>query len=492
MTQDWFSFRSETTPEQIAIITAHNGKEYSYKEINQIANIGASYFQYLGIKKGDRIAIIAFNCIEYIYLFAIAQKTGIVIVPINYRLTQIEISILLQEIEPVLVLHDEFYQIKTNDLTVVKNFKELFGQINSHDSAKYKSPDILPDDEIFILFTSGSSGLPKGVMYTRKMLFWNSVNTMISVTLHADTSTIVCMPPFHTGGWNVLLTPLLHVGGTIILMRKFDPERILTLLEEYHCSIFMGVPTMLKMMADQPIFKSVKLDTLKYILVGGESISIQLIETYHEKGIFIRQGYGMTEAGPNLTSLHENDAIRKIGSIGKPNLYVKTKIVSDEGIELDNNKRGQLLIKGPMTMKAYFKQTKETSKILNDGWLKTGDIALKDEEGFLYIVDRIKNMYISGGENIYPAEIEHVLKSHPNISEVVVISVADKKWGESGKAILSLHSKSEFSYNDLKAFCTPRLSKYKIPKYLVVLDKLPKNESGKLDRKKLKETFSNR
>ena len=266
-------------------------------------------------------------------------------------------------------------------------------------------------------------------------------------------------------------------------MKKFDAAVILSLLQTERCTLFMGVPTMLKMMADLPEFESASFPDLHYFIVGGESMPIPLIERWATKNVAIRQGFGMTEVGPNLFSLHQDDALRKKGSIGRPNFYVETKIVDENG-KISSN--GELLLRGPMVTKGYWKNEEATLKSLLKGWFRTGDRVRCDDEGYFYVIDRIKNMYISGGENVYPAEVERVILTHPSVSEVAIIGVSDEKWGEVGKAFIV--KKEDMTENALLDYLTLHLAKYKIPKTIVFVEFLPKNGAGKIDRQALRNT----
>jgi fatty-acyl-CoA synthase len=283
----------------------------------------------------------------------------------------------------------------------------------------------------------------------------------------------------------VLVTPVLHHGGSLVIIKSFCAKIILNLIEEEHFTLFMGVPTMLKMMSEEPQFKKTDFSSLMYCIVGGEAMPIPLIEVWKKQGVLIRQGYGLTEVGPNLTSLHQDDAIRKKGSIGRPNFYVQTKIVDENGVEVGKNQKGELLLKGPMVSPGYWKNEQATNESLKDGWFYTGDVVIRDEEDYLFVVDRIKNMFISGGENVYPAEIERVLQEHPAIFEVAVIGVAHEKWGEVGKAFVVASEKS-LTQKEILDYCKIKLAKFKIPKYIEFIKEIPKNDTGKIDRKLLK------
>lgn len=482
---DWISFWADITPDKTAAIEESTGASLDYSTLNYVGNQVSSYLQHiLGFEKNDRIIIIAPNCFEYLYFFAAAQKIGICIVPLNYRLTKNELSKLIEESEARLVLYHQNYADLVVDFNYAFKLTDFFSKLEQKVRLlEFDQVDLVEDDPVFILFTSGSSGLPKGVKYTHKMMYWNSINTQISLIINNETTTVICLPPFHTGAWNVLMTPILHVGGTVILMDKFEPNRVLELIASHKCQIFMGVPTMLQMMREEETFENADLSSLKYMIVGGEAMSLSLIEDYHDKGVPIRQGYGMTEVGPNITSLHEKYAIDKIGSIGKPNMYVDIKIVNDSGVESEVGESGELWLNGPVVTPGYCNNPPDNEGAFDaDGWFKTGDIVRMDNEGFLYIVDRKKNMYISGGENVYPAEVEGLLCSHSEIRDVVIIGVPDNRWGEVGFAFVLTDTLTEA---DVRRFCIDNISKYKFPKYIKIVDSLPKTDTGKMDRKLL-------
>jgi fatty-acyl-CoA synthase len=343
------------------------------------------------------------------------------------------------------------------------------------------------DDPIFILYTSGTTAFPKGALYTHKMLLWNSINTELRLNLTSDDISVNCAPLFHTGGWNVLLTPFIHHGACTVLLKNFDPDGVLGALEQEKATIWWAVPTMLKMMADSPAFEKVKLEKLRYLVVGGESMPVSLIETWHQKGVLIRQGYGLTEVGPNVSSLDHNDAVRKKGSIGTMNFYYDARLVNENNHSVPPGEIGELILKGPTVTPGYWRNDEATDNTIRNGWFHTGDLMKMDNEGYFFVVDRIKNMYISGGENVYPAEVEHMILSLPAVAEVAIVGVPDEKWGEAGKAFVVLKKNKKLDQQAFLKYCLPKMAKYKIPKYLQILNELPKNESGKIDRKKLKQ-----
>ncbi len=483
---DWMGYWSEINPDKVAVITASNHNKYTYKNISDQADKIASYLTSLGLKKGARIAFIADNSIEHIFLFAVACRMGIVLVPLNYRLTSMEIDRLLSVTNPDIFLYHDKYGDIANHFSSAISFSDFFSQANNTTASEIISSPISEEDPVFILFTSGTSGQPKGVLYTYKMMFWNSLTTRLRLALTPETKTVNCMPLFHTGGWNVLLTPILHGGGTVILTERFDAKETLDLLSEYQCTLFMGVPTMLKRMADLPDFKGYDLSHILYFIVGGEAMDVPLIEFFQSHGIPIRQGYGMTEVGPNLTSLNDSDAIRKKGSIGKPNMYVKAKLVDENGQTVSSNTPGELLLSGPMMSPGYLTRDSMIVPLSKEGWYATGDILIQDDEGYFYVVDRIKNMYISGGENVYPSEIESAIKEFYPQLNFAVVGIPDDRWGETGVAAISSEHMVDFVQNDLEKYLEKRLSKFKRPSHYVGIKNIPYTESGKIDRKVLK------
>jgi fatty-acyl-CoA synthase len=498
---DWTAKWARYQPQKEAVKAYTNGQTFTYDELNRLGNRLAHYFlNTLGLQKGDRIAVLAETSLEYILLFVAAQKTGLILVPLNYRLANQEIDYLLGNARPALVIAEERFWTNMRQCAIVDKIAhqwsiELLADYCDKTTIKpedSRNPviEIAEDDPVFILYTSGTTGFPKGALYTHKMLFWNSINTSLSLLVNTESRTVNCMPPFHTGGWNVLTTPFLHHGGYTCLLKKFEPDTVLKLLAEEKATVFMGVPTMLKMMADEPAFETTDFSHLHYIIVGGEPMPIPLIERWQAKDVPIRQGYGMTEVGPNLTSLHQEDAIRKKGSIGRPNFYVETKIVDEQGQIVPPNTGGELLLRGPMVTPGYWQQPEATAKAIVDGWFHTGDRVREDEEGYLYVEDRIKNMFISGGENVYPAEIERVLLNHPAIEEAIVVGVPDAKWGEVGSAFVVLQASQSVDETTLSDYCREHLAKFKVPKTFRFLTELPKNDTGKIDRKCLKERFS--
>lgn len=495
--QDWIAKWAVYSPDKIAVKEAETGRQLTYGQLDRLSDALCHYLaSAYRIGQGSRIVLLSENRLEYIALFAAMQRMGCVLVPLNYRLAGAEIDYLLRDAQPDLAIAEEQFEAPLQGAAAFAQVPaywpmEKLAAFCEKEKDKKQSPYPLQaveeDHPAFLLYTSGTTGFPKGAVYSHKMLFWNSINTAMSLIVNTESRTVNVMPPFHTGGWNVLTTPFLHHGAYTVLMRKFDADAVIRLLQEEAATLFMGVPTMLKMMAQSPAFEAARFPSLHYLIVGGEPMPIPLIEQWGEKGVPVRQGYGMTEVGPNLTSLHQDDALRKKGSIGRPNFYVQIRIVNETGRDAATDEPGELLLKGPMVSPGYWQKPEATAKAIVDGWFRTGDMVQQDEEGYLFVVDRIKNMYISGGENVYPAEVERVLLSHPDISEAAVVGVPDPKWGEAGRAFVVLREGAALQAEAVRDFCRARLAKFKVPREVVRIGQLPKNDTGKINRAKLKE-----
>ncbi len=491
--KDWIQRWASYHPDKLAVREHDSGRCLSYGELEILSAKAAAFLKdKLELGKGSRVAVLADFCLEYVVLFAAAQKLGFVLVPLNYRLTGREIAYMLDNSQPELFIAAEKYLPLLEGQEALSTIRHIlkpsaFMEALEAYQVKNKVQEELEENHpLFILYTSGTTGFPKGAIYTHGMAFWNSMNTATRLDITSQDHTLVCMPPFHTGGWNVFLTPFLHHGASFTLLSKFEAGAVLRLLEEEKATLFMAVPTMLKMMLDAPEFDQVRLKSTRYFIVGGEALPIPTIESWHKKGVLIRQGYGLTEAGPNITSLNHEDAIRKKGSIGQPNFYVEYKIMGETGQPAEQGQPGELWLSGPMVSPGYWRNPEATEAAIAGEWFKTGDVAQEDKDGFLYIVDRKKNMYISGGENVYPAEVEHFMLTHPAIEEVAVVGIPDALWGESGKAFIALREGAMLGEQEIIDWCRQGLAKYKVPKYIYFTGELPKTETGKIARKLLK------
>ncbi len=496
---DWLKRWMMYSPNVAAIGLAETGRTFTYKEVysfsNRLAHQLSSQFRF---KRGDRVAVLSKNCFEYIILYFALQRLGLIIVPLNCRLTSREIAFVIQDCSPKLfVFQNEFQAIidQTESDMLPLDYISISGDEKSITKMIFDescSDDHVPiesgfDDPCQILYTSGTTGISKGAVITYGMVYWNAVNTLLRLDFNKEDVTINFLPLFHTGGWHLCLTPFLFKGAKVILMEKFNPDLVFDLCEQEKVSILFGVPTNLKRLATHERFESATLENIRFAVVGGESMPLDLIEIWHHKGIAIRQGYGLTEFGPNVFSLNEEDSIAKIGSIGHPNFFVDAKVTFGEGCELGENEIGELALRGPICMNGYWNNPEETSKVIRNGWFYTGDLVRKDSDGCFYIVGRKSDMFISGGENVFPSEVEQVIASHEAVKEVAVVGIADPDWGEVGKAFIVLNSENEEDKTEnIYHYCIENLAKYKVPKFFSYVKELPKGIGGKILKQKLK------
>ncbi|RTY89764.1 long-chain fatty acid--CoA ligase [Flavobacterium sp. RSP46] len=493
-TLDWIAKWADYTPDKIAITSYDTDEKYTYKEIDDYANNLLHKFKEYQVEVGDRIAVLAEHGLHYIVLLSACQRLGAIMVPLNYRLSSVEISKLLRDCSPTLLIFNsnQFEKMEEEILesyqTIsVEEFKKEYKTKNNWAPVFY---EIKEESPLFVFYTSGTIGQPKGVIYTNKMMFWNSLNTSMQLGITFNDSTINMLPPYHTSGWNVFVTPLLHKGAHIGMIEKFDPKKILFLLERYQTTIFIALPTMLQMMQEIPEFKKVDLKKIRYIISGGEMVNSDLVSHWkNTKNIAIRPGYGLTEAGPSVTSLHHNMALLKPNSIGKPNFYLDLKIINSNGDPVLENQIGEICLKVPIVTPGYWNNSIETTNKIKADWLYTGDLAYKDSEGYLYLKGRKDDMYISGGENIYPQEIELVLEKHKNINKAVVLSIKDNKWGACGIAFLTIHN-ADLAVDEIRMYLKKNIADYKQPKYIFILEEIPLTSLGKVSRKNLYNYFN--
>ncbi|MBX3039702.1 MAG: o-succinylbenzoate--CoA ligase [Bdellovibrionaceae bacterium] len=485
---DWLKRWAAYAPRSVAIQDGDSGKRFTYSEFFQAAARGAQALsEKFGITRGDRVAVLSLNELDYVVLFFALQRLGATLVPINFRLTAREIAHVLKDCEPKLLVTQDEFSAALSDIDpavlprtlLLPRFGEWTVSGSLFDGFQSEAEDIA-----MIIYTSGTTGAPKGAMISHRMIFWNSLNTTLRLDLRQDDSTVIFLPFFHTGGWNVLTTPFLHRGGKVIFLKKFDADLVLQLCEQEKTTLLFGVPTTMDLLARSPRFGETDLSSIRYAIVGGEPMPLELIQTWHHKHIPIRQGYGLTEFGPSVFSLNEEDAIRKIGSIGFPNFYVDVKIAREDGSECGPDEVGELLLKGPAIMTGYWKNARATEETCKNGWLHTGDLVRRDDEGYFFVVGRKKDMFKSGGENVYPAELEKVLRSCPGVREVAVIGVPDEKWGEVGKAFVVKETR-DLTLEKIQDHCLANLAKFKVPKHFVFLEALPKSDSGKILKKDL-------
>lgn len=497
---DWAAGQAETRPNKVAIIDIDSGQNLTYADLETRSSNLAGYLQSQGVIKGERVAILSRNSPHFFELEFACGKIGAIGVPLNWRLTVPELEYILGDCAPQVLIYDSQFADQAEQLKKLCTISQLIEiDFDAHDAydaivatpCSYTAERLNHDDVGMIMYTSGTTGHPKGAMITHGMNFINCVNLGIPTRISPNTVQLVVLPLFHTGGLNCYANPVLHAGGQIILMREFEPGAALRLLGDADLGVthFFAVPAPYQFMMQHPEFATTDLTRLEVAGVGGAPCAEAILKGWTERDVAMIQGWGMTETSPGGIGLDAEDASRKIGSAGKPLMHTQVKIVDDQGNTLPHGEVGELLIRGPNITPGYWNNPKATADTFVDDWLKTGDAARFDDEGFVYIVDRWKDMYISGGENVYPAEIEDVLYRLPEIAEAASIGVPDERWGEAGKAVLVLKPGKTLSSDAVIAHCIANLAKFKVPASVEFIDALPRNATGKVLKRVLRDRY---
>ncbi|MFJ8065373.1 o-succinylbenzoate--CoA ligase [Psychrobacillus sp. NPDC096426] len=486
----WIDQRASITPERKALIDEH--RDLTYFEMSKLVDHFAGLLQSTySIKKGDRVGLLSKNSMEYIItLFAVAKLNAIV-VPLNTRLSVDELKFQLIDSGLQTLIVDRDHHSIGKELLQSIHFQNLlaFDSLHQAESESFVFTEIDPAAPYIICYTSGTTGRPKGAVLTQENMFWNAVNNIFSLDITSKDTIITLLPLFHIGGIGLFTLPVLLAGGTVVVPDRFEPELALKYIEKYTVTIVMGVPTIHDALRKSPIFETTNLASVRFFYNGGAPCPEELIRWYLQKGIRFGQGYGLTETSPTVCLLSEEDYERKAGSIGKPVMFTQIRVVNDEGKEVVPGEIGELLIKGPNVMKEYWNLPKETDKSIQNGWFATGDVVRQDDEGFVYVAGRKKEMIISGGENIYPLEVEKVIYDIPEVEEVAVIGVSHDKWGETPIAFVSLKGEVVLTEDDLKQHCALKLARYKVPSVFKFVSALPKNATGKIDKATLKKYY---
>jgi len=500
---DYLARRCIYTPEKIALIEAAGAptRRFAYREMNDRANRLANWLRSAGVNKGDRVAMLAYDGIHFYDAFFACSKLGAIFVPLNWRLHGREVEQQLRQTTPQILIHSAEAPMNAiiehlQNCAAMPQFLPL-----SHDSEfdlnkamqsastnAVTCESLIESDTACLLFTGGTTGKPKAAQISHGQIVWNMINSMLAEVLGTDIFLNI-FPLFHTGGLFAFSMPILIQGGTVVQTKKFDPAQALDLIEAERVTIFGGVPTIFQMLTAAPNWEKADLRSLRFCMSGGAPMPVPLIQRFQkEKGVVFRQGFGMTEFGPGVFSLVSEEAERKAGSIGKPNFFVDARIVDPATNQpLPPKAIGELVLRGPSATTGYFNNPEASNAAFDaENYLHTGDMAYIDEEGYFFIVDRVKDMFISGGENVYPSEIEAVLYKHPAVAICAVIGVKDEKWGEVGRAFVVLKENHKVDEPTLLAFLREHLASYKVPKSIVFRENLPLSGAGKILKTELR------
>ncbi len=452
--------RARITPDRVAI--DHLGREVTYRELDERSDALARAFSH-----GDRVATLTGNSPEHVVTFFACAKAGAILLPISWRLSPREIAFQLDDAEATHVLvEDEHAELGEEALALASA-----APLREPATGAPRAPQ--PGDPLLLIYTSGTTGRPKGALLTHANCFWTNLSFDLATGLGPRDVVLQCLPQFHVGGWNVQSVLAWWKGARVVLERAFDAERALRLVAEKRVTTMMGVPANYLFMAQSDGFASADLSSLRLAVVGGAPMPVALLDTWAARGVDIVQGYGLTEAAPNVLCLPPEDARRKAGWAGKPYPYV----------ECDLSDEGELLVRGPNVFPGYWRNPEATAAVLHGGWLATGDVAERDDEGCYRILGRLKDLVISGGENVYPAEVEDVLCGHPDVVEAAVVGVPDERWGEVCAAFVVLSR--DLGEEELREWCRAGLARFKVPKSFHVVGALPRNSMGKVQKSEL-------
>lgn len=510
---DWLYFHADRTPNKVAMIDQGTGRTFTYAEMNdRVTRLATFMRDQWSVTEGSRVAILAKNSVQYFEFQFACFKLGAMMLPLNWRLAEPELVYIINDAQALGIVYDNEFADRIPPLldqtSLQYQLRLDLGQPPTDDSPDYESvirtsqPNVVMhpttdhDTPCTIMYTSGTTGKPKGALITHGMTFWNAINIGTPSGLAMDSVFYCILPTFHTGGLNLYVNPLVHFGGTSIIAREFDPALTLKTLSDPKLGVthFFGVPAIYLFLSQHEDFAQTDLSNIKSWGCGGAPMPVALLKLYQERGIIIQAGFGMTETSPTVFLSDKRRAIEKPASVGKPMLHTRVRVVNENFEDVGVGEVGEVIIAGPNITPGYWNRpdANESSFTTDENgirWLHSGDAGMVDEEGCIYIVDRYKDMYISGGENVYPAEVEQVIFHIDGVADVAVIGVPDEKWGESGLAIIVKEPNKDINEDDVYNACREQLARYKVPKAITYIDELPRNAAGKVLKRTLREQF---
>jgi len=500
----WVQRWAELTPDKPAIIFEE--QTISYRSLCRRADRTSCWLQSIGIEKGDRVAVMLNNCPEFLDLFLACSRLGAIFVPINFRITSVELDYFIKNCRPRLFIHGDDFTDVANALELATYLPPMMvavvgnAQFNkrvfdfAEETRKFDRQRAFltrslgpadPEEPQVIMYTSGTTGKPKGAVLSHRKTFFNCLNADIFFKLHSNDTMLIFLPLFHSGGLFIQAAPIFYKGATIILHRKFDPLKIYRDIETYRVTKFLGVPTVYRELLKVDPEKRKDISSLRVCAGGGEKLTEDLFKKCEEAGLAFRQIMGQTETSILLWA-SEDDPLRKPGTVGRPVFHAEVSILDDRGRLAKPGEIGEIVVRGSIMMKEYWQDPVKTEETIKNGYLHTGDLARMDEDGFFYLVGRAGDMYISGGENVYPPEVEKILKLHPDIEDVAVKGVPDETWGETGVAFVIPSSGISLTQEDVIAMCHGKLAKYKWPREVIFKSEFPRTSLGKVRKSELR------
>jgi fatty-acyl-CoA synthase len=497
----WIPRRARISGDRLAVVDAERRLDYAALDA-RCARLAAR-LRAGGVGPGDRVALLLANRSAYLEGVFAAARLGAIAVPVNALLAPPEIRFVLDDCTPVALLHEASLAgtVSTAGGDRVPLRLPVGGAPDAYERALEEAAPwdavapVHADDPMLLMYTSGTTGVPKGALLPHRKTLYNTLNAELFFDLGSADRVLVVVPLFHSFGLAILSIPTLYAGGAVVLQRGFDAEAVWRAVEEHGITFLGGVPTMYRDLLDvleRAPRDRFDLRRLRFLFTAGAAIPVELIRAFEARGLVLKQGFGQTETSI-LCCLEARDAVRKAGSVGRPVFHAELRVVTRESVELDPGRwreaapgeTGEIVVSGPITMLGYWNQPEETARVLRDGWLRTGDLARRDAEGFLTLVGRAREMFISGGENVYPAQVESVYHEHPAVREVAVVGVPDERWGEVGRAYLVLAPGARLDPEELRRFGRERLAAFKVPRSFVALDALPRNPGGKVQKHRL-------
>ncbi len=491
----WTARRSRKTPWRTAVVYA--AREWSYRELHGRVMRLAHALRELGARRGDRVAYLGPNHPAFLETLFATGMIGAVFVPLNSRLAEPELAhVLTDSGSTMLVAASALREVAgrlRDDLGLTVLGDDEYEALLERQPAEPIDEAVSLDDVCMIMYTSGTTGRPKGAVLTHGNITWNSVNVLVDSDLTSDEVTLVCAPLFHAAGLNMTCLPTILKGGTSVIMPAFDPDEVLDIVDKRRVTYLFGVPAMYDAIAASSRWPTADLSSLRTLTCGGAPVPESTIHTYLDRGLTFVQGYGMTEAAPGVLFLDRDQVIAKAGTAGVPHFFTDVAVLAPTGEPTPPGAKGEVAVHGPNVMRGYWDKPAETEAAFTErpdgAWFRSGDVAVVDDDGFVSVVDRVKDLIISGGENIYPAEVEDVLHDHPAVVDCAVIGVPDQKWGEVGLALIVCGTGQVASEREILDSCRGRLAGYKIPKSVRFVESLPRSASGKLLKNQLREQY---
>lgn len=513
LASDWVAFHADRTPENIAFIDQFSGQTLNYGDLHQRVGWLAGYMrERWHVQAGDVLAILAKNSVAYFEFQFACIRLGALMLPLNWRLADSELDFILKDAGAKALIYDAELGERIPTLAGQTSIEHLLriditgfptdkhtayeDAISAQIGGVVMNPQTTHDTPMTIMYTAGTTGHPKGVIITHGMTLWNAINISTPTGLNYESRQYTVLPTFHTGGLNLYPNALIHAGGSVVVAREFDAGLTLRTLADPEMGIthFFGVPSIYLFLSHHEDFDHTDLSGIKSWGCGGSPMPVALLERYAKRDMIIQLGFGMTETSPTVFLADKRRALEKPSSVGKPLLHTRVRVVNELFEDVAVGEMGEIVISGGNITPGYHNRPQANAESFvidahGNRWLRSGDAGTVDEEGCIYVLDRYKDMYISGGENVYPAEVEQVIFQLDGVADVGVIGVADERWGESGRAVIVLKAGVTLDEQTILAHCQRNLAKFKVPKSFVFTDSLPRNAAGKVLKRALKEMF---